>query len=115
MKPTLFQSFMFAVSGLISLFRKERNFKIEIFALFINIFLLLFLQVEKYDALIILALSVSILILEILNTVIEKICDLLQPAFDLRIKFIKDISAAMVLLMSVFAIVAALFIYPKYV
>ncbi|RTZ50429.1 diacylglycerol kinase family protein [Chryseobacterium arthrosphaerae] len=40
-----------------------------------------------------LLVSAAVLSAEIFNTAIERICDLIQPDFDPRIGFIKDISA----------------------
>lgn len=43
---------------------------------------------------------------EMLNTAIEKLCDLVQPDYDVRIKHIKDVSAGAVLVMSAISVIA---------
>ncbi|UYW02241.1 diacylglycerol kinase family protein [Flavobacterium agricola] len=49
-----------------------------------------------------------------LNTAIEAICDYLQPNFDPKIGFIKDIAAGAVAFAAFFALIVALIIYyPK--
>ena len=52
--------------------KSERNFQIEVFALLINLFLIVFLKLNTVDAAIILIVSFAVLSLEILNTAIEK-------------------------------------------
>ena len=94
--------------------KSERNFQIEVFALLINLFLIVFLKLNTVDAAIILIVSFAVLTLEILNTAIEKVCDIIQPEFDLRIKVIKDISAATVVLMALASVVVGVLVYWKY-
>ena len=94
--------------------KSERNFQIEVFALLINLFLIVFLKLNTVDAAIILIVSFAVLSLEILNTAIEKVCDIIQPEFDLRIKVIKDISAAAVVLMAFASVVVGVLVYWKY-
>lgn len=48
------------------------------------------------------------------NTAIEKICDFIQPEFDTRIGFIKDVASGAVFFAAISAIVAGVIIYyPK--
>lgn len=114
-KPPIHKSFWNAISGLVWMLKSERNFQIEIFALLINLFLIVFLKVSSLDAAIILAVSFLVLSLEILNTGIEKICDIIQPEFDERIKIIKDIAAGAVFLMAVGSVAVGILIYWKYI
>lgn len=104
-----------ALSGIIWILRNERNFQIEVFALLINLFLIVFLKLSLSDAALIFIVCFGVLILEIINTAIEKICDIIQPEFDKRIKIIKDISAGAVLLSVVCGIIIGIVIYPKYI
>jgi diacylglycerol kinase (ATP) len=52
--------------------------------------------------------------IEGLNTAVEKLSDFIQPEFDEKIGFIKDISAGAVMLVSVAASIVGMIIYlPK--
>ena len=52
--------------------------------------------------------------IEGLNTALEKLCDYVQPEFDPKIGFIKDISAGAVMLVAIAAGIVGLIIYiPK--
>lgn len=94
--------------------KTERNFQIELAAFFINLFLIFYLQLSAPDALFILLVCFAVLSSEIINTAIEKLCDMVQPDFDKRIGFIKDIAAGAVLLMSILAVITGIIIYSKY-
>lgn len=94
--------------------RSERNFQIEVLALIINLLLIVYLKVTELEAALILVVSFSVLSLEILNTCVEKICDIIQPEFDQRIKIIKDMAAGSVFLMAMASVVVGVLIYSKY-
>ena len=113
-KPPFHKSVGNALRGAIWMLKSERNFQIEVFALLINLFLIVFLKLNAFDTAIILIVCFAVLSLEILNTAIEKVCDIIQPEFDLRIKIIKDISAAAVVLMAFASVIVGVLVYWKY-
>jgi diacylglycerol kinase len=51
---------------------------------------------------------------EALNTSIEKLCDFVEPNKNEKIKLIKDISAAAVLIVSIFSGIIGVIIFWKY-
>lgn len=95
--------------------KSERNFQIEVVALLVNIFLIFYLKLSGIDTVMILTVSIGVLSAEIFNTAIEKICDIIQPEFDKRIGFIKDVSAGAVTLIAVASVVVGVFVYWKYI
>lgn len=97
------------------MFRSERNFQMEVIALLINIFLIFYLKLSTIDTVLVLIVSFGVLSAEIFNTAIEKICDIIQPEFDKRIGFIKDISAGAVTLMAVASVIVGILVYWKYI
>jgi diacylglycerol kinase (ATP) len=113
-KPPLHTSFLNAFRGVFLMIKSERNFQIETAAFVINLFLILYLNLTATDAVIIIIISSLVLAAEIFNTAIERICDIIQPEFDRRIGFIKDISAGAVFLISISSVVAGVYIYWKY-
>lgn len=114
-KPPIHKSFLNAFRGLFLMIRSERNFQLELLAFAANIFLIIYLQLSKTDAIFILVVSFAVLAAEIFNTAIEKICDFIQPEFDKRIGFIKDISAGAVILTSILSVAVGMIVYWKYV
>ncbi|MBD3906926.1 diacylglycerol kinase family protein [Chryseobacterium sp. Ch-15] len=114
-KPPIHKSFLNAFRGIFFMLKSERNFQLEVLALFINIFLFFYLKLSNIDTIFILGVSFIVLAAEIFNTAIEKICDIIQPEFDKRIGFIKDISAGAVTLMAIFSVIVGVLVYWKYI
>lgn len=114
-KPAFHKSLWNSVRGLVWMLKSERNFQLEIFALLINLFLIVYLRLSAIDTALILIVCFAVLSLEIVNTCIEKVCDVIQPEFDVRIKIIKDSAAGAVLLMAIASVFVGILIYWKYV
>ena len=114
-KPPFNKSMLNAIRGCFSMVATERNFQIEFAAFLINLFLILYLHLSYTDAAIILLLCFAVLFAEAINTAIETLCDMVQPEYDVRIKFIKDISAGAVLLLAIASVLCGGLIYSKYI
>jgi len=114
-KPPIHKSFLYAFRGVFLMMKSERNFQIELLAFFINLFLIFYLKLSTIDTILILIVCFGVLVAEIFNTAIEKICDMIQPEFDKRIGFIKDIAAGAVILMAVLSGVVGILVYWKYI
>lgn len=114
-KPPIHTSFYNALKGVFLMMRHERNFQIEVSVFAVNLFLIFYLNLSNIDTVLILTVSFGVLAAEIFNTAIEKICDIIQPEFDKRIGFIKDISAGAVILMAILSVIVGVIVYWKYV
>ncbi|AKK74627.1 diacylglycerol kinase [Chryseobacterium gallinarum] len=114
-KPPVHISFLNAFRGVFVMIKTERNFQVELMAFFINLFLIFYLQLSGTDAALILIVSFAVLSAEIFNTAIERICDIIQPDFDKRIGFIKDIAAGAVVLMAIVSVIVGILVYWKYI
>lgn len=114
-KPPIHRSFFNAFRGVFLMIKSERNFQLEFLAFVINIFLIFYLHLSTSDTILILIVSFGVLSAEIFNTAIEKICDIVQPNFDKRIGFIKDISAGAVILMAILSLIVGVLVYSKYI
>ena len=104
-----------AFRGAVLLIRTEGSIKVQIFiALFVTAAGFYFDITNIEWILQILAIAM-VLGVEGLNTAVEKLADYVQPEFDKKIGFIKDISAGAVMLVSIAATVVGLIIYlPKF-
>jgi len=114
-KPPIHKSFLNAFRGFLMMLQSERNFRLELLAFFVNIFLIFYLDLSGTDTILILMVSFGVLSAEIFNTAIEKICDIIQPEFDKRIGLIKDISASAVTLMAFLSVIVGIMVYWKYI
>lgn len=107
--------FNHAFRGLFQMFRTERNFKVHVFALTIVVVLGFTLNITKSEWITILLISGLVLSLEVINSAIEKVCDLYSKESNQQIKNIKDISAGAVLITALFAIVIGALVFIPYI
>lgn len=111
---SLQRAFYCALKGMQYFFSKERNGKIQLFISICSIITGLALEISFAEWAIILTCIGAVLSLEMFNTAIEKLCDVVHEDFHLSIKIIKDISAGAVLWFSVISVVIGSIIFiPK--
>ena len=108
-------SFKYAFSGISYVLKTSRNFQIHLIFAFTSLMIGFLLQISLSNYLILIATIMSVLILEILNTSIESIVDLVvKKEFSSLAKISKDTSAGAVLLASINSVIIALYIFvPK--
>ena len=109
----VWRSFKAAFSGLKLAFN-EQTFRIFCFCGFIIIVLMFVFKLSIREKIIVVFLITLNLTLELINSQIEKILDIVQPNFDQRVKVIKDISAGAVLLASLGAATVGTLIFLPY-
>lgn len=107
------RSFRHARHGLYLAVANENSFRIHLAVAVAVVLLLLALRVTPVEAAIIIFLISSILSLELVNTVVERFVDLLEPRIHPYAGLVKDFLAAAVLITSVSAaIIGALIFWP---
>lgn len=113
LSSSLLESFSNAVNGLFEAFYQERNLRIHlIFALFV-ILSTFFLSLTTWELVIILIVVALVFITELFNTSIEILSDKVESNKDERIKMVKDISAAAVLISAVLSVIVGIIIFSK--
>lgn len=106
--------FKVAFEGLVDAL-KHHSVLIQFILGLIAIIVSICLKFDIYEILIVLLCIGLVIVSEILNTCIELLCDLYSTKYDLRIKKIKDISAAAVLFASIIALIIAIIIFIKHI
>lgn len=104
------RSFFPAIEGLLYAIKHEKNIWIHIVATIIALFAIIFLNLTHIETLFILSAIFLVWICEIFNTAIEYTLDFIHQDKNPKIKIIKDISAAGVLLSAFYAIITAVII-----
>ena len=100
------KSFKYAFSGISYVLKTSRNFKIQFIFAVTSLMIGFLLQISQSNYVILIATIMSVLILEILNTSIESIVDLVvKKEFSSLAKISKDTSAGAVLLASINSLV----------
>ncbi len=104
-----------AFRGLARAWRTQRNFRFDVS---FGIMVLLLAAVFRFSAgewLIVLAVITAMLVLELLNTTVEFLCDLLQPRLHDAVGVIKDVAAAAVLVGAFGAALVGLLVFLPHV
>ncbi len=111
----LSKSFKYAFSGISYVLKTSRNFKIQLIFAVTILMIGFLLQISQSNYVILIATIMSVLILEILNTSIESIVDLVvKKEFSSLAKISKDTSAGAVLLASINSVIIAVYVFiPK--
>lgn len=106
-------SFRHARQGVIRALAMENSFRLHVAVAIVVIGLLFLLGVERRDAAIIIFVISTILTLELVNTVVERFVDLLEPRVHPYAGLIKDLLAAAVLITSISAaLIGGLILWP---
>lgn len=93
-------SFAYAWAGVRFAWKSQRNFRLEVYIGALALALALWLQVNPVPVLLLVALVLG---LELINTALEAVVDLVSPNYHPLAKAAKDVAAAGVLVASVIA------------
>lgn len=108
------KSFIFAFNGLKLFFISEHNGRIHLVAAIIAVGISFYLHLSTFEWIAILAVIAAVFIAEILNTAIEKLADVVTIERHPKIKIVKDLAAAAVLVSAILALlVGGLIFIPK--
>ncbi len=116
MRRTFGASFKSALAGLGHTFKSERNFRIHTVAALIVITLALVMPLARWEQAVLVISVVGVLIIELINTAMEYILDLLKPRFNQYVGWVKDIMAAATLVAVVGAVLCGFIIlFPHFI
>lgn len=107
----LIKSFTYAWRGLVKVVREEQNFKIELFFAILAIVLALWTGFNYIELTILIIVIGLVLLMEIINSAVELITDVLKPKLDHYVKTIKDMVATAVMISSLVAIAVGLLLF----
>jgi undecaprenol kinase len=104
-----------AIRGLRYVIRNERNFRIELLIAIFVIFASVIFNIKIWEFVVVIFLITWVLITELMNTVVERVVDILEPRVHPFARLIKDIMAGVVLTSSVMSILVGLLIFMPYI
>ncbi len=108
------KSFRYAFEGLNAFFTVQHNAIIHLLMTILAFSAAIFFNVSKAEAIAIVLAAALVWAAELFNTAIEKLADMVSKDYHPSIKFIKDVSAAAVLLSAVAAFITGAIIFlPK--
>lgn len=110
----LLKSFKYAARGLFKTFKEEQNLQVQTTLALIVILMGWYFEIERLEWCFLLVVIGVVILMEIANSAVERITDVLKPRINTYVKEIKDIMAAAVMLASILAVIMGLIIFWPY-
>lgn len=111
----VFKSFRHALRGVHVVYGAEQSFRVQVYAAALVLVLAGMADVKTYEWIVLILLIGSVLTLELINSVFERLVDVFKPRLHPIVKDVKDIMAAAVLLVSAAAVVVGVIIFYPHV
>ena len=110
----LIQSFRWAINGLKTVWQEEVNFRIEVAIAIAVVVGGVYLQFSKLEWAFIIISICAVLSAEIVNTVIEDLCNKVEPNTDPIIGKIKDMMGGVVLIVCVTSVIIGVMVFTNH-
>lgn len=108
------KSLRHAMDGISYACSHEKNFRVELIFGVLVMALIVVFDVKTWEAVVLILMTMWVLVSELINTVFERVVDILKPRIHPYARLIKDLMAAAVLISSLVAIVVGLIIFYPY-
>jgi len=106
----IIQSFINASRGFVYVWRHERHFRFHLFVGLVVLLFALYIRVSALECAGLVLIILLVLVLEIINSAVERLVDVVTPRLRDQIRIVKDMLASMVLLASLGAVAVGLLI-----
>jgi undecaprenol kinase len=114
-KPVrLLKSFSYALTGIKAALLTERNMRIHFFVSLVVIGCSIFFSISKLEWLFVILAIGGILSLELMNTAVERVVDLITKEYHPLAKQAKDLAAGAVFIYAVITVVIGIIIFIPY-
>jgi diacylglycerol kinase (ATP) len=110
-RPSVIESFNFAIEGVIHVLRTQRNMRLHFAAAVAVIVVAVAVGVSKVELSLLLVSIAFVLVAEMINTAVEGAIDAATTSFDPMAKLAKDIAAGAVLIASVNAVAVGYLVF----
>jgi diacylglycerol kinase (ATP) len=110
-RPSIIESFNFAIEGVVHVLRTQRNLRIHFAVAVIVLVLAVLVGVSKIELIALLIAIAFVLVAEMINTAIEGAIDAATTSFDPMAKLAKDIAAGAVLISAVTAVAVGYLVF----
>ena len=110
----LFKSFRYATRGLEYVLKHEQNFQIEILGGIFVVILMYLFPTRSLEKIALFIVIFAVLVMELINTIFERVVDMLKPRVHPYAQLVKDVMAAAVLLSSIGAVIVGIIIFWPY-
>ncbi len=109
-----FKAFGFAFQGLYAGFKNETHLKIHLIACILVTISGFYLQLKPFEWIAVLTCCALVITAELFNSAIEALCNHVEPNINPKIKYIKDVCAAAVLVLTILSLIVAGIVFIPY-
>ncbi|MBI2633723.1 MAG: diacylglycerol kinase [Parcubacteria group bacterium] len=113
-EKNIIRSFAVAWNGIFETLAEEPAFKYFVLAAILVIAAMLYFPTSRTEKGLLLTMIFAVLTLELINSVMERFLDFLQPNDDARVRVIKDLLSAIVLIAALGAAAIGILIFWPY-
>ena len=110
----LIKSFKYAFKGLRKIFKEEQNLKIQSIIAIIAVVLAIYFNITRIEWMFLVFVIGLVVLMEIANSAVERMTDILKPRIHDYVKEIKDIAAAGVMVSALIALIIGAIIFLPY-
>lgn len=110
----IIKSFKHAFHGFRKIVKEENSFQFMLLFFILLLILMFYLPTTKIEKIILLMTALLVLSFELLNTFFERLLDFIHPDYSETIRDLKDFLAAVVLLISLAALIIGIIIFLPY-
>lgn len=107
--------FLYPVQGFITLLKKDINFVIHLIAAVLVTILSFYFQITKVEWMFVIIAIFSVLFMEVINTSVEYVVDLVTEDYHELAKHAKDTAAFAVLLAAIMSAIIGISIFIPYI
>ena len=112
---TFFRSLRHALRGLREVARTEHSFRVQLLAASAAIALAFVFPLAPWQRIVVILLAAAVLVLEVMNTIVERLADAVAPRLSHMVREVKDMMAGTVLLVSITSAVVGVIIFLPFV
>ncbi|NQV11725.1 diacylglycerol kinase family protein [Candidatus Uhrbacteria bacterium] len=114
-RNSFFSSLRHALRGIGVVLKSERNFRVQLIVGVLVLCTAVFFEVRVWEFILLILLVSSVLVLELFNSVIERMADGLKPRLQPIVRDIKDLMAGAVLVVAMTSVVIGIIIFGPYI
>jgi diacylglycerol kinase (ATP) len=111
---SIFRSVSYAWRGLRLAYASERNFRIQTAFAVAALVASVILPLEPWERVAVWMVCAGVLVLELANSMVERLSDLLKPRLDAHVKDVKDLMAGAVLVTAALAILVGVVVFAPH-
>lgn len=111
----LIKSFNYAGKGIWLTFKEEQSFRVQLFFAVLVAALMIFFPLTTAERVLLILAIAMVLVLEIINSIFERIVDVYKPRLNPYVREIKDMMAGGVLIASAGSVAIGILIFLPYI